>query len=78
MHMPKQDLAEDLTQPDHLLTANGLRLKYWAPADRSGDEGAHPRFSQWDWIQVVSQRSTRLGYWEWVQAQVEKAYDKEG
>jgi hypothetical protein len=63
---------------DQQLTADELRLKYFDPADRSGGEGEHPRFSKWDWLQVVAQRSTVLGYWEWVEAQVEQAYDKEG
>lgn len=67
----------ELARADYLLTADELRQKYFAPADRSGDEGAHPRFTQWDWVQEVAQRSTRRGYWDWVEAQIEQAHDNE-
>jgi hypothetical protein len=66
-------IEQNLDRADYLLTAEELRVKYYAPEDRSGDEGAHPRFTQWDWIQAVAQRVTRRGYWDWVHAQIEEA-----
>ena len=53
---------------DYKLTAEQLAAKY--DPDSSGDE-AHPGFTVWDWVQVVAQRSTRLGYWAWVHRKLE-------
>lgn len=58
---------KEIIRADYSLTAEQLDDKY----NPDGD-GRHPIFTNWDWIQVVAQRSTLLGYWDWVAHQVEK------
>ena len=58
---------------DYGMTAEQLEAKY----DPSGSEDdAHPGYTVWDYVQVVAQRSTRLGYWEWVRSKLEEEQDE--
>lgn len=57
-----------MENPDRYLTSDQLSEKY----NPDLDEGQHPEYTVWDWIQVVAQRSTRMGYWDWVADRIEK------
>lgn len=51
--------------PDHQLSAYQLQDKY---ADT--DWGHHPKFTRNEWISLVAEEETILGYWEWVHRMV--------
>lgn len=61
-----------MTKPDHRLTAEELREKYYDPKGSWDSEGEHPTYTKWDWYQTVAQRSTLRGYWDWVIVQIEE------
>jgi hypothetical protein len=58
---------EQIIQEDCRLTADELAEKY----DPDVLGGRHPVYAWWDWLQVVAQGRTLVGYWTWVTHQIE-------
>lgn len=58
-----------IDEEDFRLPAKQLATKY-----NPDGLGEHPEFTRWDWVQVVAQRSTLLGYWQWVEYRLDEAF----